>query len=184
MKNLLLLAGLMVLVSAMAFAQSNSAVASAIFTIESGLQVEGTEDADWGVLAPGTIYTVTPNGIITPPNADGNEVEPMFWSILTSGYGNIQVSIVVPAFFLGEESGSRIPFAVLSNSAGWFLEEPAIDIPYVPFDPRVPFTGQVTVDGEAFVGLGGVLSIPSTVPPFDGDTYRGTAILTASYAGL
>jgi hypothetical protein len=183
MKNLLLLAGLMLLVSAMAFAQ-NSAVASAIFTIENGLIVEGTEDADWGVLAPGTSYTVTPSGIIVPPNTDGNEVEPMYWLITTSGYGNIQVSIVLPSFFLGEESGSRIPFAVLSNSGGWFLEEPAIDIAYVPFDPRVPFTGQVTVDGEAYVGLGGVLTIPGTVPPFDGDTYRGTAILTAAYAGF
>jgi hypothetical protein len=185
MKNLLLVAGLLVLVSGLAFAQ-NTGVATAIFTVETGIVVTGEEDADWGVLAAGTVYTISADGLITPPTPEGevNVGGVMFWTIEAPATSNITVNIVLPQYFVGENTGARVPYSVNAQSAGWFAEDPDIGIAHIPFDPRVPFTGTINVDAAGFVGLGGIVSLPSSLPPFADEVYRGAFILTATFAGL
>jgi len=188
MKTILAFIVTTVLMASVAFGQpaatsGTSAVSTAFFTLGAGLVVEGV-DADWGVLQLGTVYTILPNGLISPPTAENEVViEPLYWTIASEGgFGQVEVTMLLPSFFQGEETGARIPYSVTSTSGGAFLEEPAEDVPYQPFDPRVPKTIFLNADGEAFVGLGGVLSIGTGIPVED--NYIGTFILTAAYTGF
>jgi hypothetical protein len=193
MKTLLSLAALTLLVSALAFGQTTngtSAQASARFELgDAALDVEAV-DADWGVLSPGTTYTITADGQISPLTAEGAyEVEPVAW-VITGGtaYGSpVQVSFTLPPFFTGDGGTgfARIPYAVTATSAGWFNEDAAPGVYYTPMDPRVPNTVYLNDGGEAYIGLGGVLSIPANVPSADvNTTYEGVFILTAAYTGF
>jgi hypothetical protein len=188
MKHILSLVALLILVSAVAFAQpgagsGTSAISTALFVVGDILVVEGN-DVDWGTLVAGTSYTVTPDGLITPPNADNEaEVEPLFWTITGGTFSApVQVTFALPGFFQGQETGARVPFSVTSTSGGWFAEEPAPEVPYEPFDPRIPKTGFLNADGEGFIGLGGVLTLTPGIP--SDNEYIGAFIMTAAYTGF
>ncbi|MGA9115287.1 MAG: hypothetical protein WB626_00765 [Bacteroidota bacterium] len=189
MKNLFSLVALVILVSAMAFAQpaatnGTSAIGTAVFLLEGGLDLEGT-DGDWGVLSPGTVYTFMPNGIVTPPensNGDGTYPAITYWTITSVIGAGIDVTFTLPSFFVGVDFGARIPYTVNSQSAGWFSEEPDVDLAYEPFDPRVPKRVYCNPDGETWVAIGGIVSVGTGLPVED--EYWATFILTANWAGF
>jgi len=194
MKTLLSLAALTLLVSALAFAQTTngtSAQGSARFELGDAALDVASSDGDWGILSPGTTYTITADGQISPLTAEGAyEVGGvLFWDIEGgTAFGSpIQVTFTLPPFFTGDGGTgfARIPYSVTATSAGWFNEEPAPGVYYQPIDPRVPNTVYLNDGGSAFIGLGGVLSIPANVPSADvNTTYEGVFILTAAYTGF
>lgn len=181
MKNLLLVAAL-VLVSSLALAQ-NSAVNISTINVADGILVEAANEGEWGPLAPGTQYTMTADGLLTPPNVDESTEQVSVSWLITAGLGaNVTVSLILPQYYIGA-LGGRIPYSVTSESAGWFQAGAAdVGAPFTPFDPRVPYSGSVGPDGVA-IGVGGVVSLPSNLPS-DPDDYVGTYILTATSAGL
>lgn len=190
MKTLLSLAAMTLLLSAVAFGQNNAGTAAqALATFEVGDQALALEgiDASWGILSNGVTYTITAEGLITPVTPEGAfEVEPLYWII--SGGANVgaavQVTFTLPPFFQGEGGTgfARIPYTVTSTSAGWFNEDPGPEVPYNAFDPRVPYTVYLNDSGEAFVGLGGVVTVPNNVP--SEVVYEGVFIMTAAYTGF
>jgi len=189
MKNILSLVALMVLVSALGFGQTGSGTsAQALVTFSIGdeaLLVEAT-DADWGVLSPGTVYTITADALITPVTPDGAyDVEPLYWTLTGAVGAPVEVYLTLPPYFQGEGGTgfARIPYSVNSTSAGWFNEDPGPEVAYQAFDPRVPYTVYLNGDGNAFIGLGGIVSVPTALSGY-GETFEGVFILTAAYTGF
>lgn len=185
MKAVFSLALLTLLCAGLAFGQVNSAMTTAIFSVGDPIEVDILE-GDWGVLAPGVTYTITPSGIITPPTLDGDvEVgSNLGWTIAGGEGASVLITIALPAYFdLDGGAGVRIPYSVNSQSAGWSEGEFADGDPFTPFDPRVPQVITL-LGGEAAVQLGGVISIPPGAG-VSGDTdYIAYFVLTAAYTGL
>ena len=194
MKTLLSLAALTLLVSALAFGQATegtSAQALVVVTLGGGDLLVAANDGEWGPLAPGTTYTITADGSVTPPQADAEFQVPQnpFWEITSSDAGGaaVQITFALPPYFLPTDlgPGPRMPYAALANSAGYFPDgsvEPGA--PYTPFDPHVPYTLYLDAGGSAIVGLGGTVTIPA-IPGGDlAGEYTGTFIMTAAFTGF
>ncbi len=185
MKNVLFVAVLTVLVTGLALAQGGaSAVALCAFTVSTELAID-VSDGDWGDLAPGTNYTITADGTITPADAGGSaEVGgPITWTITGQPGANVVVTFALPAFFEGDGiggGGMRIPYSAGSQSAGWSSASFAVGDPYTPMDPRIANTITL-IAGEADVQLGGFVNVPIGAPATD---YEANFVLTAAYAGL
>ena len=194
MKTILSLAALTLLVSMMAFGQNTegtSAQALVVVTLGGGDLLVTAGDGEWGPLAPGTTYTITADGSITPPQADAEFIVPQnpYWEISSTDAGGaaVQVTFALPPYFLPTDlgPGPRMPYSALANSAGWFpegtVEAGAI---YTPFDPHVPYTLYLDADGLGVIGLGGVVTIPA-IPGGDlSSEYTGTFILTGAFTGF
>jgi hypothetical protein len=182
MKNILYLAMLTLLISAVAFAQDppgGSALSTAVFNVETALLVEGNEDLDWGILAPGTDYTITADGSITPLRADGDaEVEPLLWTITGQPGGRVLLNFSLPGYFEGVDDLARVAYSTSPTSAGWAGAEFGVGEPYIPIDPRASNTINLNADGEAAVQLGGKLSVPINATDQD---YLGQFLLTVAY---
>ena len=131
----------------------------------------------FGELLTGTVYTITPDGVITPDNVLG-AIVPIEWDIIGDVDSHVLITFGLPAFFSSPGSSS-VPYVVSGQSAGWAHGPIAPNSPYNPIDPRVPNTITLT-GGAATVQLGGVL----TVPRGANGPYTAQFILTASYTGL
>lgn len=186
MKTFLSLVAMTVLVSAFALAQVGggaSAAALGAFTVGTELAISPS-DGDFGDLAPGTTYTITADGSITPADAGGNtEVTPVLWELEGQPGASVLITFALPAYFEGDGLGGggvRVPYSVGVQSAGWSDASFAVADPYNPIDPRVSNT-IFLIAGGAAVQLGGVIAVPNGTPATD---YEAQFVLTAAYTGL
>lgn len=182
MKTLFSVIALTVLVSALAFAQSGgSAATDATFNVGVPLTVvPAASPGDFGDLAPGTIYTITPEGSIAPADVNGLlVVTPVGWSITGQLGANVAITFALPQYFTSA-TGARVPYTVGTQSAGWAELPFAPGTPFNPIDPRVENSLTLLGVGTAEVQLGGILTLPIGA---DG-LYTAQFILTAAYSGL
>lgn len=182
MKTLLSVIALTVLVSALAFSQSGgSAAADATFNVGTPLTITPAAlPGDFGDLAPGTTYTVTADGLISPADVNGlTFVTPVEWNITGQIGANVAITFALPQYFTSL-TGARVPYSVNAQSAGWAELPFASGTPYNPIDPRVANTVTLLGIGSAEVQLGGILAVPVGA---DG-LYTAQFILTAAYTGL
>jgi hypothetical protein len=180
----LLVVGLILLASAtMVHAQQGQSMpALATFEVEAAIDISAT-DGDFGTLAPGTQYTITADGSVTPMLTDGStEVgQPILWEIAGVPGAQVSVSISMPAYFQGDDDGFRVPYSVTATSAGWAPASFASGDLYNPFDPRVGTSLTLDLGGAAAVQLGGVISVPVGATA---ETYSAQFVLTAQATGL
>lgn len=177
MKKVLCAIGLVMLVVSLSFGQTGqSATNYATFTVSQGLSITAIP-GDFGELLAGTVYTITPDGSITPDNGLGSVV-PIEWDITGQIDASVLITFGLPGFF-SAPGASHVPYAVNAQSAGWAEAFIAPNTPYNPVDPRVPNTITL-IGGAATVQLGGILSVPSTAM----GVYTAQFVLTASYTGL
>ena len=183
MKTVLSMLAMVLLVSSLAFSQGGQS-ASTFSTFDVGFPLfVSALPGNFGTLAPGTAYTISADGNISPADVLGSTTEiPIEWDITGQAGANVLVTFSLPGFFTATAgTGARVPYSVTVQSAGWSSIPFVPGSPYNPIDPRVPNT--MTLDalsGGATVQLGGVLTVPVSAS----GNYEAQFVLTAAYTGL
>jgi hypothetical protein len=179
MKHLLFAVIAIVLMSQVAFAQSE-AVAIATGAVETTLLIEG-QDADWGIFGTGVTYVITAYGFKNPPGpgeAAGDEFDALGFLIEGSANAEILVNFVFPTGLDNVDlGGSRI--ALNNWQFGWNYDQ----------DPTATFAQSGPVVGNSMtlpLGIDGVVGIflgcTATVPPTAQEGgYEGQVIGIVSY---
>ncbi|HYQ85898.1 MAG TPA: hypothetical protein VES59_01510 [Bacteroidota bacterium] len=139
-------------------------------------------DGDWGILSPGTIYTITPGGLKNPPGpgeGTGIVVGPVGFEIDGSAGSNVVVTLALPPQLVSDDGNGGIPS--VNWMFGWNFDNDAT-LPFAGSGPVVSNAVTLTISGTGASGLflGATLRVPETA--FAG-TYTGQVIASAAYTG-
>lgn len=129
------------------------------------LQVTGDQPLQFGTMIQGIDMAVAP----TDAGAAAQ------FSLRSNGNAYVQLSFTLPAALNGP-GGARLPL-IFGPTDGGFSRDRTIGN-QVPFDPRVPFVGQLR-GGRATVYLGGLARPAASQTP---GSYTGTVTLTVVIA--
>lgn len=161
------------------------AVATAIATVELGLLLEGTTDNDWGIMAPGESYLVTPAGFKEPPGPGETVGDPIpgiapFFILSADAGAEVVFELIFPAGFLGTDSYITLP------TSNWtygltYAGDPSSE-PFIAYGPVVgnSAAGQVGGAGTLNLHLGATVTVPNNAPV---DEYTAQVICTVIATG-
>jgi len=140
-------------------------------------------DLEMDDLATGQTYTAIPDGagagVLTPNDGVAAIGSMGACNILGDFNAQVLVSFVLPSrlYPTGGTGNGYVSTRFNSTSAAWGAS--AAEVNY--FDPHNPTSMTLDAAGQAFIVLGGIFEVGSTVGP---DAYEGEALVTAQYTGL
>lgn len=164
MNRIMLTIALLLLVGLSSALAQTEAVATALAAIEAEFAIEGLE-ADWGLFAPGVVYTISAGGLKAPPGPEegvgvGN-LDPLGFEISGSPGTELIMYLVLPAGMSEEEGNAVLP---MSNwTYGWNYEADAT-ASFVGAGPLVGNSVAMAINSNGTSGLylGCTVTVPTT----------------------
>lgn len=183
MKRFMFVIALLLLVGLSSALAQTEAVATALAAIEAEFLIEGLE-ADWGLFAPGVVYTISASGFKAPPGPEEGVgvgvLDPLGFEVSGSPGTELLVYLVLPAGMSEEDGNAVLP---MSNwTYGWNYDADP-EASFVGAGPLVGNAVQMAINSNGTSGLylGATVTVPVTA--FIGSYFAeiiGSAVVTGN----